>query len=38
MQWNLQSYIIDLLLLKALNEQNMYCYDAYNLNYWLIDN
>ncbi len=36
-QWDLQPCAADLPLPKALGGQNMYCYGAYNLDYWLVD-
>ena len=36
-QWKLKSVIIDLSLSKFLNDQNRYCYDAFELIYNIID-
>ena len=34
----MKSYNADLSLSKLLNNQNIYYYGAYKLDYWLIDN
>ena len=37
MQWKLKSIIVNLSLLKFLNDQNRYCYDTFELIYNIIN-